>query len=709
MRLTTTESPDLMEAYRPQIAMVADVLARLGASSPRRRDVAALVRASLEVRADESEHISVPSLLHAAGAQAGVELWRLRLSPTEIVRTIRRTGPVAVLLPGEERVAVIEPARFGRTSLQICGPEGVEATRKVTASDLAALLGLESAQVPTDFLSRRPGLPLQPLATPRGATAPSRPLARLWALSLLEIRDLRSALVYAIGISLLSLAVPLTVQMLISQALAGVLWQPAIILTLILVLTLGFRGFLEACETLLIEAVSRRLFVRIARDFAARIVRLGRKRPGDLPARLAAHRLFDGGMIEKSLAAIAYDGIAGILTILATVTLLTIYHPLFALSAFFVIGLATLIAVVPARRAARQAILESKAKHLLAVELDHLGARPDMFAGRPAGEFALGEIEYLLGKWTTARQGHFRIFFRQFIGFIVVQVIASTALLAIGAWLIYQGELTVGQLVAGELMMTAALTGVSRFGNLLPKLYDVLASLDKVGQVLDLPERSEGGLVLPPAPVSIGFGTGAEPGAAHLDAGARAFIEGDPDLLEKVFRGLNDGDCDLRIDGRAASGYRIATLGERVIWVDVPFCLPGTLLSNLRIVDPNLTEEEAWDLLSAVGLNLEGKTEGIHSSVGPDGMGWSRADQIRLTVARAVASRPAVLIIDGILDRLRPDERRSVLERLAGPPSKCPWTLLVTSADPEVPALLDVRVRADAPGRFSVSPTRGDA
>lgn len=702
------ESQAPMDVHRLKVAMVAEVLARLGATSPRRTDIDALVRASLEVRADDSEQVSLPALLQAAGAEAGAELWRLRLSCAELVRAVSRVGPVAALMPDGVRLAVIESGRFGRTRFQVFGPEGAEASRRVTTAELAGLLGLDGPEVPTDFLSRRPGFPLEALASARGANAPARPIARLWALSLLEFRDLRAALLYAIGISLLSLAVPLTVQLLISQALAGVLWQSAIILTVILVLTLGFRGLLEACETLLIEAVSRRFFVRMARDFASRIVRLGRTRPGDLAVRLAAHRVFDGSMVEKSLVNIAYDGFAGILTILATVTLLTIYHPLFALSAFIVIALATLIALAPARRGVGHAILESKAKHLLAIQIDHLGARPDMFAGRPAGDFALGEVEYLLGKWTTARQGNFRIYFRQIVGFIVVHVIASTSLLAIGAWLIHRGELTVGQLVAGELMMAAALTGVGRFARLLPKLYDVLASLDKVGQVLDLPERREGGIVLNGAPVAIGLGSEAERGAVRIEAGARAFIEGDPDLVEKVFRGLNEGDPSIRIEGRAASAYSNASLGERVIWVDVPYCLPGTLLSNLRMVDPDIGEEEALDLLTAVGLDLEGRQQGITAPVGPDGAGWSRADQIRLTIARAIASRPAILIIDGILDRLLPDERRALLETLAGPPTECPWTLLVASADPDVPRLLDVRVRLDAKEGFQVTAIPGD-
>jgi ABC-type bacteriocin/lantibiotic exporter with double-glycine peptidase domain len=508
------------------------------------------------------------------------------------------------------------------------------------------------------------------------------------------MRDLRAAFIYAIGISLLSLAVPLTVQMLISQALAGVLWQPAIILTLILVLTLGFRSFLEACEALLIEAVSRRIFVRVARDFTSRIVRLGRVRPHDLPARLAAHRIFDGAVLEKSLGAIVYDGFSGILTILATVTLLTIYHPIFALAAFIVIALACVIAWVPSRRASTHARYESKAKHNIAVELDRIGHRPDLFAGRPAADFALGEIEYLLGKWSSARQTHFRVYFKQFIGLIIVQVIASTALLALGAWLIFIGELTVGQLVAGELMMTAALAGVARFGKLLPKVYDMLAAIDKVGQVLDLPKRSEGGLELPQAPVEVTLPAASGARGVGVPAGARVWLRGRPDSLERLFRGLNDGHDDIRIDGRAASGYAPATLGERVIWADEPYNLPGPLLANLRMVDPTMSEEEAWDLLTVTGFDLSRHKDGIHKEIGPDGQGLTRAERVRLSVARAIASRPAILILDGILDRLEAGERQTLLRLVAGSVETCPWTLLVTSADPTVARVLDMVIDA---------------
>jgi len=690
--------------------MVAEVLSRLGAKRAPRADETALLRASLSLEPDEAGRLALPALLQAAGAQSGVDVWRLQLCADDVVGVVRRNGPIATLLPERRGFAVIEGATFGRVKVTSLGSGGERTTSRMSASGLADMLGLSSAKATGEWLSCRSRMPLDDLATKRGAMRSVTPLKRIWYLSLLELRDLRSALVYAVGISLLSLAVPLTVQMLISQALAGVLWQPAIILTVILTLTLGFRAFLQACETLLIESVSRRIFVRVARDFVARIVTLGPRRGQGLSPRLAAHRIFDGAKIEKGIAAIAYDGFAGILTIIATVTLLTIYHPLFALAAFLVIVFAIAIVMIPARRAIRFAIYESKAKHALAVEIDHLGVRPDLFAGLPAGDFAKAEIEYLLGKWTSARHAHFRVYFKQFLGFVIVQVFASAMLLVIGAWLIFIGELTVGQLVAGELMMTAALVGVSRFATLLPKLYDVLAAIDKVGEVLDLPKRAEGGLTLPGAPVSLYLGNGVAGNSVEIPAGARLLMAGEPDALEAVCRGLNEGGAHLHIDGRAASSYRMSALGERVCWVDEPFTVPGTLLTNLRIVAPTLRESEAADILAAVGFDINAMPLGVLTEVRADGDGLSRAERVRLTLARAIVSRPAVLAIDGILDRLSRAERHRIIELISGPTESCPWTLLVVSADPEVAGLLNGAVAAQANGAFAwTSPARGGA
>ncbi len=76
---------------------------------------------------------------------------------------------------------------------------------------------------------------------------------------------------------------------------------------------------------------------------------------------------------------------------------------------------------------------------------------------------------------------------RQVVFAVGLQVVASTALLALGGWLVIDGQLTLGQLVASELVVTVVVGAFAKAGKSLEKFYDLMAGIDKVGHLLDIP------------------------------------------------------------------------------------------------------------------------------------------------------------------------------------------------------------------------------
>ena len=86
-----------------------------------------------------------------------------------------------------------------------------------------------------------------------------------------------------------------------------------------------------------------------------------------------------------------------------------------------------------------------------------------------------------------------------------LQAVASTVLLGLGGWLVVAGELTLGQLVAAELIVTVIVGSFAKFGKHMESFYDILASVDKLGILFDLrTERQDGMLAMDrhsPAPV----------------------------------------------------------------------------------------------------------------------------------------------------------------------------------------------------------------
>lgn len=102
-------------------------------------------------------------------------------------------------------------------------------------------------------------------------------------------------------------------------------------------------------------------------------------------------------------------------------------------------------------------------------------------------------MEDLVRDYLDQRRAHFQILIQQIGGSLVLQAIASAMLLGIGGWLVINRQLALGQLVAAELVVTAVVSGFTKFGKHLEAYYDLAAALDKLGYLIDLPLESRGG------------------------------------------------------------------------------------------------------------------------------------------------------------------------------------------------------------------------
>ena len=68
----------------------------------------------------------------------------------------------------------------------------------------------------------------------------------------------------------------------------------------------------------------------------------------------------------------------------------------------------------------------------------------------------------LVSGYLSQRKNHFRILIRQIVGFLGLQAIALAGLLGVGGWLVIERQLTLGQLIAAELVVALIVTGVSK-------------------------------------------------------------------------------------------------------------------------------------------------------------------------------------------------------------------------------------------------------
>ena len=573
--------------------------------------------------------------------------------------------------------------------------------RKMNAEELDRLIMREQPGSMHLWGLIEPAHPAGPVVAKTADGQKPTPLQRLVSLLRAERQDMIAIVLYAVAIGLLSLATPIAMQVLINWLAFGALQQPIIALSLVLMTCLALAAGLRALQRLAVEIVQRRIFVRMVSDLTTRLTRVRVKAFDDQYGPELVNRFFDVLTVQKAVSSLLLDGIGAALQALVGLLLLALYHPiLLAYDVGILIVLGGILFVM-GRGASYTAIKESKAKYKVAFWMEEMARHPMVFKLGDGGRLALGRADALTREYLETRDKHWKIYFRQVIAAWGAQAVASVALLALAGWLVLDGELTVGQLVAAEFIVTAALAGFAKFAHKLDVYYDLLAGIDKLGQLVDLPQESAVGLSPPgregPASFKLdgviagypGSGRTVGPVDLELPAGSRVAVLGRPgvgksticDVLIGVRRPIGGrvfrDDMDLK-DLRPSAIYRDTVLARGVDIVH------GTIAENVSLGRANVSVLEVRRALQRVGLRqvVETLPNDLETVLGPTGSPLSSSQALRLMVARALVADPRFIVIDGLLDAIPDDEREHLLQPLMSP--SAPWTLLVLT---EIPAV----------------------
>ena len=139
----------------------------------------------------------------------------------------------------------------------------------------------------------------------------------------------------------------------------------------------------------------------------------------------------------------------------------------------------------------------------------------------------------------------------------------------------------------------------------------------------------------------------------------------------------------LLLDGVDYRSLPLETIRGHVALVRGIEVFTGTILDNVRLGRSDITLLEVTEALRRVGVleEVQKLPEGMDTVLQQGGRPLSGSQASRLMIARAIAGKPRLLILDDALDPVD-RERETLCDMLFSPDA--PWTLLCISERPDL-------------------------
>lgn len=262
---------------------------------------------------------------------------------------------------------------------------------------------------------------------------------------------------------------------------------------------------------------------------------------------------------------------------------------------------------------------------------------------------------------------------------------SSLLILWFGAKLVIDHQLTIGQLVAFQ-MLSGRVTGpLLRLVQLWQNLQQVLLSVDRIGDILNVaPEAEPGsGLVLPPLqggvsfdqvffryrpqtePILRGISFNVQPG---MFVGIVGRSGSGKSTLSKLLQRLYQSESGrILIDGFDIKSADLASLRQQIgVVLQEDFLFNGSIFENITLGNPDITPEQVIQAarLAVAHDFISELPNGYDTNVGERGTALSGGQRQRIALARLFLSQAPILILDEATSALDSETEQQVLQNI---------------------------------------------
>jgi ABC-type bacteriocin/lantibiotic exporter with double-glycine peptidase domain len=533
------------------------------------------------------------------------------------------------------------------------------------------------------------------------------PMERFWALLKPDKKEIRNVYIYSIFNGLVTLSLPIGIQAIINLIQGGQINTSWFILVLFVIGGIAFSGYLQISQLKITENLQQKIFSRAAFEFAYRIPKIKMEAIYKQYAPELMNRFFDVISVQKGLSKILIDFSMASIQVLFGLVLLSLYHPFFIFFSMILIFLLFIIFRYTAKKGLMTSLRESKHKYTVANWLQEV-ARTHMtikLAGKT--DLPVQRVDKATGEYINARDDHFKILMQQYFLMVGFKVIIGAGLLVVGSILVMEQQMNIGQFVASEIIILLVLSSVEKLILSLETIYDVLTSLEKIGQVTDMELESNEGMLINNedkegyeveiSNLSFSYpftrNTIFEDLSLKVKAGEKILITGKNDTGKSTLLSILTGLYPSQKGFVSYDGIPLGNLDIENLRSNIGDCLmeellfEGTLLENINIGREKATFENVKWAIDNLGLGdfVKNLPNGYNTVIDLQGKQFSKGIIDKLLLARSIADKPKVLLIKDSFGSFLPERKQAIIDFL----TEQPWTLFIASQDKYIAGKVD--------------------
>ena len=247
-----------------------------------------------------------------------------------------------------------------------------------------------------------------------------------------------------------------------------------------------------------------------------------------------------------------------------------------------------------------------------------------------------------------------------------IETVGIAAILWKGFSMVLMGQTSLGSLVTFYILLGYFITPIKNLIELQPVMQSAIVAADRISDILESPiedtKNTEKPLVSPIkqwtiSNLSFRYGNGdllLHNISFSFNQGDKIAIVGKSGsgktTLAKLFARLYAPENgEILIDGTPLDDYSIRSIRDSIVYVSNNTSLfSGTIYDNLRIGNPNASEEEIQRLCETIGISqmIESLPMGYNFTIEESGTNLSSGQKQRIAIARALLMNPQLLILD---------------------------------------------------------------